>query len=121
MRSRSLGAAALLSVADTLKPEAREVVAAMRGEGLRVVMLTGDNRRAAEAIGKQAGVDQVVAEVRPEEKASRVKALQADGKKVVSTIPVSSSKVKNSMGSPCLVVTTLPVISQPARRTRRPR
>ena len=72
----------LLCVSDRIKSDSPAAVKRLKQMGLETVMLTGDNRRAAEAIGKQAGVDQVVAEVQPEEKASRVKALQADGKKV---------------------------------------
>ena len=72
----------LIGVSDRIKADSPAAVDRLRQMGLNTVMLTGDNRRAAEAIGKQAGVDQVVAEVRPEEKASRVKLLQAEGKKV---------------------------------------
>ncbi len=72
-------AAGVIGVADTLKPASREVVAALRGMGLQVVMLTGDNRRTAEAIASQVGVDRVLAEVRPDEKAAQVGAMQREG------------------------------------------
>lgn len=72
----------LIAVADTLKPESRAAVAALRDYGLKVVMLTGDNRATAAAIASQLGIDEVVAEVRPEEKAARVKELQTGNRKV---------------------------------------
>jgi Cu+-exporting ATPase len=75
-------ASGLLAVADVLKPEAATTVAALRGLGLEVVMLTGDTRRTAEAIARQAGVDRVLAEVLPEQKAAEVARLQAGGRLV---------------------------------------
>ncbi|MDR7523747.1 MAG: heavy metal translocating P-type ATPase [Armatimonadota bacterium] len=72
-------AAGIIGVADTLKPHSREVVAALRKMDLAVVMLTGDNRRTAEAIARQLGVDRVLAEVKPEDKAAHVEALQREG------------------------------------------
>ncbi|MDQ7840588.1 MAG: heavy metal translocating P-type ATPase [bacterium] len=72
-------AAGVIGVADTLKPYSREVVAALHRMGLQVVMLTGDNRRTAEAIAQQVGVDRVLAEVKPDEKAAHVEALQREG------------------------------------------
>ena len=72
-------AAGIIGVADTLKPYSRDVVAALRKRGLLVVMLTGDNRRTAEAIAKQVGVDRVLAEVKPDEKAAHIEALQREG------------------------------------------
>ncbi len=72
----------LIAVSDRIKPDSPEAVAALKRMGLRTVMLTGDNQRAAEAIGREAGVDEVAAEVRPEDKASRVKALQETGGRV---------------------------------------
>jgi Cu+-exporting ATPase len=75
-------AAGVIAVADTPKPGSREVVAALRRMGLRVVMLTGDNRRTAEATAREVGVDEVLAEVRPEDKAVHVEALRRRGEVV---------------------------------------
>ncbi|BBO87444.1 heavy metal translocating P-type ATPase [Desulfosarcina ovata] len=72
----------LIGVADQIKPDSPPAVERLKKMGLETVMLTGDNRQAAETIGREAGVDLVEAEVRPEEKAARVKALQTAGKRV---------------------------------------
>ena len=72
----------LIAVADRLKPDAAVTVGALRGLGLDVVMLTGDARRTAEAIGRQAGVARVLAEVLPDKKAAEVARLQAEGRLV---------------------------------------
>jgi P-type Cu+ transporter len=74
--------AGLVAVADVVRDESREAVERLHALGLEVAMLTGDNRRTAEAIARELGVDRVVAEVRPEEKAAEVKRLQAEGKRV---------------------------------------
>ncbi|MFC0665918.1 heavy metal translocating P-type ATPase [Azotobacter chroococcum] len=74
--------AAIVAVADTLKREALEAIVALRTEGIEVVMLTGDNARTAEAIGRALGIDRVIADVLPADKAKAIKALQAAGKVV---------------------------------------
>ncbi len=72
----------LIALADTLKPFSLEAVAELRRGGRGIVMITGDNSRTAEAIARQAGIDQVRAEVLPPDKADDIKALQAGGNKV---------------------------------------
>jgi Cu+-exporting ATPase len=72
----------LVAVADVLKPDARAVVAALKALGIEVAMLTGDTRLTGEAIARQAGIDRVMAEVLPEQKAAEIKRLQAEGRLV---------------------------------------
>jgi len=69
----------VIGVADTIKDGSIEAVAALRRLGLKVTMLTGDNRRTAEAIGRQAGVDTVLADILPQGKSEAIKKLQSDG------------------------------------------
>ena len=76
---RALG---VIAVADALKPEASEAVAALTRRGIDVAMLTGDSRPTAEAIAAGAGIERVLAEVLPEDKASEIVRLQDDGRKV---------------------------------------
>ena len=69
----------IIGLADTLKPNAKAVVAELRRMGIQVAMVTGDNRRTAEAIAREAGIDRVLAEVLPENKSAEVKKLQDEG------------------------------------------
>jgi Cu+-exporting ATPase len=75
-------AAGLIGVADPVKADSAEAVAALHRLGLRVVMLTGDARRTAEAVARSVGIDTVLAEVRPEDKAQEIARLQAEGRRV---------------------------------------
>jgi P-type Cu+ transporter len=74
--------AGLLGVADPVKPTSAEAIRALRAEGLRLVMLTGDSRTTAEAVAKELGLDAVSAGLSPEDKAAHVARLQAEGGKV---------------------------------------
>jgi len=74
--------AGLLAVADPVKEGAAEAVAELRRSGVHVVMLTGDNRRTAEAVARSVGIDEVLAEVLPEQKQAKVQDLQHEGRRV---------------------------------------
>ncbi|MCY9139395.1 heavy metal translocating P-type ATPase, partial [Peribacillus frigoritolerans] len=74
--------AGVVAVADTIKDTSREAVRRLQEMGIKVIMMTGDNERTAQAIAKEVGVDAVIAEVLPEGKAEEVKKLQQQGKKV---------------------------------------
>jgi Cu+-exporting ATPase len=72
----------LIAVSDTLKPESAEAIKELHSQRMKVVMLTGDNRGTAESIADQVKIDELYAEVRPEEKSLKIKALQAAGARV---------------------------------------
>lgn len=70
----------MIAVADVLKEDSREAIASLKKMGIRVVMLTGDNRRTAEAVGREAGVDEVIADVLPDGKEAVIRRLQESGR-----------------------------------------
>ena len=69
----------MIAIADTIRPEAKSAVAQLRRDGIDVVMLTGDNPHTAKEVARQVGIDRVVAEVLPGDKAAEIKALQDSG------------------------------------------
>jgi Cu+-exporting ATPase len=73
---------AIMGIADAVKPSSVSAIRALQKMGLEVVMLTGDNRRTAEVIAREVGIDRVFAEVRPEQKAATVETIQSEGKVV---------------------------------------
>lgn len=75
-------ASALIGISDAPRPTAKAAIAALQAEGIEVVMLTGDNRATAERIGRELGIREVIAEVLPGDKASKIAVLQRAGKKV---------------------------------------
>jgi Cu+-exporting ATPase len=74
--------AGIVVVADPVKETAAEAIAELHGQGIRIVMMTGDNRRTAEAVGRRVGIDEVMAEVLPDQKQAKVEALRKEGRKV---------------------------------------
>jgi Cu+-exporting ATPase len=75
-------AAGIVGVADAIKADSKEAVAHLRRAGLKVVLLTGDNEATARAVAREVGIDEVIAEVLPEDKADRIVALQKSGQRV---------------------------------------
>jgi heavy metal translocating P-type ATPase len=76
--ARDSNAAGLIAIADTIKPDAKDAVARLHQKGLRTVMMTGDNRRAAQTIAQRLGIDDVRAEVLPQQKADEVRQVQKE-------------------------------------------
>jgi Cu+-exporting ATPase len=74
--------AGLLVVADPVKDSAADAVAELQRDGIRVVMLTGDNRRTAQAIARRVGIDEIMAEVLPDQKQAKVEELRRQGRRV---------------------------------------
>jgi Cu+-exporting ATPase len=74
--------AGLVVVADPIKDSAAEAIAELHREGIRIVMMTGDNRRTAEAVGRQVGIDEVMADVLPNQKQAKVELLKREGRRV---------------------------------------
>jgi len=72
----------LIALSDTVKEVAKDAVASLHRRGLKVIMMTGDNRSAANYMAKQVGIDEVISEVMPQEKAEKIRELQAKGRKV---------------------------------------
>lgn len=73
---------ALIAMADTLKPYAKEAIAELKKMGKEIIMITGDNPKTAQAIGREVGIDRVLAQVLPHDKATVIKQLQSEGKSV---------------------------------------
>ncbi|WP_175817031.1 heavy metal translocating P-type ATPase [Burkholderia diffusa] len=69
----------IIAVADTVKPEAAQAVSMLKARGIKIVLLSGDNRRTAQAIARQVGIDRVIAEVLPEDKVENIRILQREG------------------------------------------
>ena len=96
----------LIAIQDVPKPSSKDAIMALKARGLTTVMLTGDNKRVAQAIANEVGIDEVIAEVMPNDKAQQIKELQRNGKKVafvgdgINDAPaLSTADVGIAMGS----------------------
>jgi Cu+-exporting ATPase len=87
-------AEAILGIADAVKPSSAGAIRALQRMGLEVVMLTGDNRRTAEVIAREVGIQRVLAEVRPDQKASVIAALQQGDEERGAVCKIQNSKFK---------------------------
>src|SRR3546814_18929749 len=74
--------AGLIAVADPIKPTTADAIRRLHGEGLRVIMLTGDNRRTGEAVAERLGIDEVIADVLPQDKDAPISRLKQEGRNV---------------------------------------
>ena len=90
--------AGLIAIADRLKPGARAVVAELRRQGLDVVMITGDNETTARAMAREAGIERVLADVRPDEKAAQIRRLQGDTGRKADGRPRSGRRLVAMVG-----------------------
>lgn len=95
----------LIAVADQIRPDSKKAVDELKGLGIKVVMLTGDNEKTAKAIGREAGVDEVVAGLKPEDKAAAIVRLKKDGKVMMvgdginDALSLTSADIGLSIGS----------------------
>src|SRR5439155_830295 len=106
--------AGLIGISDAPRTTARAAVAALRAEGIEVVMLTGDNRATADRIGRELGIRDVIAEVLPGDKAGRIAELQRAGKKV-AMVGDGVNEAPTPAGRPALNLARSPILGRWSR------